>query len=127
VKLSIGANGPAAPGAVWDRYLRPEHWSEWSPQITSVNYPADEIADGGRGTVNGPCGIGLDFVILHVDTEKHCWTWRVKPVGIELVMTHAVLPHDGGTRTTLEIDGPPPIIVGYAPIARIALGRLVRR
>ena len=126
MKISIGATGPADPQVVWDRYVHPDRWSEWSPQITAVNYPADEISDGGRGTVNGPCGIGLDFEILHVDSENRCWTWRVKPVGVELVMTHAVLAQDGGTRTTLEIHGPLPIIVGYAPIARIALGRLVR-
>lgn len=127
MKLSIGATGPADPDVVWNRYLRPENWREWSPQISSVRYPGSEISDGGRGRVNGLCGIGLAFEVLYVDTENRCWTWRVKPVGVDVVMTHAVLATDGGTRTTLEIDGPLPIILGYAPIARIALGRLVRR
>jgi hypothetical protein len=126
MKLVVGAAGSADPGVAWDRYLRPDRWSEWSPQISSVAYPDVEIADGGQGTVQGPCGIGLDFEILNVDVENRCWSWRVRPVGIELIMKHAVFAEGSGCRSTLEINGPLPVIAGYAPIARIALGRLVR-
>jgi hypothetical protein len=126
MRLVVGASGTAAPEVAWDRYLHPERWSEWSPQISAVAYPDTEIADGGRGTVHGACGVALDFQVLHVDVENRCWSWRVRPVGIELIMEHGVVAENSGCRTSLQIDGPLPIIVGYAPIARIALGRLVR-
>jgi hypothetical protein len=31
-----------------------------------------------------------------------------------------------GARTTLTMSGPLPVLLGYAPLARLALGRLVR-
>jgi len=43
-----------------------------------------------------------------------------------LVLHHEVVTQGTGSRTTLDISGPAPIVVGYAPIARIALSRLVR-
>ena len=44
-------------------------------------------------------------------------------------MTHVVLTVTDAAEkatTTLEISGPAPIVLGYLPVARIALGRLVR-
>jgi hypothetical protein len=32
---------------------------------------------------------------------------------------------DGGTTTGLRITGPLPLVTSYAPLARVALGRLV--
>ena len=40
--------------------------------------------------------------------------------------THRVVPEGSGCRTTLEMAGPLPVLLGYAPLARLALGRLVR-
>ena len=126
MKLSIAAGGAADPGVVWDRYVHPDRWSQWSPQIRSVDYPDPTIAGGGRGTVHGPCGVGVAFEILAVDDDKRCWTWRVRVAGITLLLAHAVRRDGSGSKTTLDITGPAPVVVGYAPIARIALGRLVR-
>jgi len=126
VKLTVAASGTAEPDVVWDRYVHPARWSEWSPQIRSVDYPDRTIATGGRGTVNGPCGVGVAFEITAVDGEKRCWAWRVTVAGITLVLGHDVFQQGSGSRTRLDISGPAPVVIGYAPIARIALGRLVR-
>ena len=145
--MTVRANGPAAPAAVWDRYVRPQRWSEWSPQIGSVDYPGEIIAAGGTGVVHGPCGVSVRFEIDDVDHNARQWSWRVKVAGIAMSLGHSVAPAEsesesgadgsatsattqaadgGGTTTTLVIEGPAPIVVGYAPIARIALERLVQ-
>lgn len=139
MRMTVRAAGPAAPDAVWDRYQRPDRWPEWSPQIRSVDYPGEIIAAGGTGVVHGPCGVSVRFEIDEVDQDARRWNWRVKVAGIAMTLGHSVSPQEsgagdsastgtggGGTITTLVIDGPAPVVVGYAPIARIALERLVR-
>ncbi len=130
MKAAVAASGPAAPDVVWDRYIHPGRWHEWSPQILAVDYPDDTLHAGGSGTVHGPCRIAVNFEVLAIDREKRCWTWRVSLAGITLEMAHGVQAvietRPAATRTTLDITGPAPIVLGYLPIARIALGRLVR-
>ena len=123
----IAAVGPASPDVVWDRYIHPERWSGWSPQIRSVDSADSPVRAGSRGRVHGPLGVGVDFEVLDVDHEKRCWEWRVAlPGGIRLTLGHAVQARGSGTRTTLDISGPAPIVLGYAPVAFVALTRLVR-
>jgi len=130
--MTVRADGPADPDVVWDRYVRPGRWPDWSPQIRSVSYPDEKLSAGGRGVVNGPCGLSIDFVVDEVDEINRHWRWRVTRAGIALTLDHSVSADmDGeatgsGTTTALDISGPAPIVLGYAPIARIALGRLVR-
>lgn len=130
MKVTVSASGPADPDAVWDRYIHPARWSEWSPQIRSVEYPDESLSPGGLGTVHGPCGVAVTFEILDVDDEKRCWSWQVKILGIALTLDHDVRARDvngvSGSLTTLDINGPGPLVIGYAPIARLALSRLVR-
>ena len=130
VKVSVSASGPADPDAVWDRYIHPARWPEWSPQIRSVDYPEESLDTGGTGTVHGPCGVAVTFEVLGVNAETRCWTWRVTVLGIQLTLFHDVravtVEGAAGTLTTLDISGPAALVVGYAPIARVALGRLVR-
>jgi hypothetical protein len=43
-----------------------------------------------------------------------------------LRLEHTVEPGPGsGTRTGLVVDGPAPVVMAYAPVARLALHRLV--
>ena len=130
MRLTVAAAGTATPATVWDRYTHPDRWPDWSPQIRSVDCADDVIRAGTTGVVHGPCGAAVNFEVLDVDHETRCWSWRVKAVGIELILGHRVdargRPADSGTRTTLTITGPAPIVVGYLPLARVAMGRLVR-
>jgi hypothetical protein len=130
VRLTIGAVGPAAPDVAWDRYVHPGMWHTWSPQISSVDATDSTLRAGTTGTVHGPLGVRVPFTVLDVDAEHRFWSWRVTAAGISLVLHHAVrLSNEkalGGSATTLVVDGPAPVVLGYAPLARIALGRLVR-
>lgn len=122
----IAVVGPAAPDLVWDRYIHPERWAEWSPQIRGIDSADSPVRTGSRGRVHGACGLGIDFDVLDVDHEKRCWEWRVVLLGgIRLTLGHAVEEWGSGTRTTLDISGPAPIVLGYAPVAYLALTRLV--
>jgi hypothetical protein len=130
VKLTIGATGTAAPEVAWDRYVHPALWPTWSPQITSVDSTDETLRSGTTGTVHGPLGVTVPFTVLEVDAERRSWSWHVTAVGIALTLHHSVrLSNEktlGGSATTLVIDGPAPVVLGYAPLARVALGRLVR-
>ncbi len=130
MKLTIGAVGVASPDVAWGRYVHPDLWHTWSPQISSVDATDSTLQAGTTGTVHGPVGVSVPFTVLDVDHDKRSWSWRVTAFGIELTLQHAVRVCNekilGGSATTLVIDGPAPVAIGYAPLARVALGRLVR-
>ncbi|WP_166533881.1 SRPBCC family protein [Blastococcus xanthinilyticus] len=126
--LTVHATGPAPPDEVWERYAVPARWPEWSPQITGVELPVDRLAAGVSGRVRGPLGLAVPVTVEHVDEAARRWSWRVAVGPLRLSLLHWVSdgPH-GGTTTGLRLSGPAPLVLAYAPPARLALGRLVRR
>lgn len=128
--LRTGASGTASPQVAWERYAQPALWSTWSPQIRAVDFPA-RIAPGVRGVVHGPAGLRADAVVEAVDEERRTWSWSVvltRPAvpGARVHLVHSVSSAPGGCTTSLVLTGPAPVVLGYAPAARWALGRLVR-
>ncbi|GAA3340587.1 hypothetical protein GCM10020358_28780 [Amorphoplanes nipponensis] len=67
LRREITVEGPRATEDVWDRYVRPRRWPEWSPQIRSVDYPGDLLSPGTSGVVHGPAGLPVPFQIIGVD------------------------------------------------------------
>ncbi len=155
MEVTLSASGAAGPELVWERYLRPALWPTWSPQIAGVDSSEAEIRAGTTGTVHALLGVEVSFEVTNVDPGALTWSWRVRlPLGITLRLEHAVhpsrslargsqaaalepglesadgpVPADGGgpgTTTTLRIAGPLPVVLGYAPLAQLALHRLVR-
>lgn len=124
--LEISATGDRPLEEVWARYVRPELWSAWAPQIRSVQCADEVVAAGSRGTVRGPALIRVPFVVESVDLEARRWTWRagVGPLGVR--MEHGVEDTGDGVRAWARIHLPAVVALPYAPIARIALRRLVR-
>ncbi len=121
---TIEATGPARPEQVWDRYVRPAMWPSWSPQIRTVDYPHPELVAGTAGVVRGPCALAVPFRIVELGDDH--WSWRVHPPVVgELTLRHAVTASGDGTRTTLDVDGPAVLVLGYLPLAGLALRRLV--
>ncbi|MFW3171493.1 SRPBCC family protein [Geodermatophilus sp. CPCC 206100] len=125
--LTLHATGPEEPAEVWERYAVPARWPEWAPQITGVEVPVPRLAAGVRGRVRGPVGVPLPFVVDAVDEAARQWAWTVSLGPVRLRLLHWVAEGpDGGSTTGVRIDGPAPLVVGYAPLARLAIGRLVR-
>ncbi len=78
------------------------------------------------GRVFGPLGVHLDFVVDAVDEATREWMWTVRRGPLRLVLTHGVIARGRGCETWLRVDGPLPVVAAYAPLARLALARLVR-
>jgi len=126
MRRGVSVVGDLDPRAVWERYAELSVWKDWSPQIRWVDASADRLAPGLTGTVHGLLGVTADFEVLTVDEARRTWSWRARSGPVELLLHHAVLAHDGGSQATLEISGPGPAVLAYAPVAEVALRRLVR-
>lgn len=124
--LTLRATGAADASTAWERYAVPALWPSWSPQISRVETAAQRIAPGAVGKVIGPLGAGVRFVIDEVDEAARTWTWRVRVGPATLRLFHSVDGHGDGAATILRVQGPMPLVAGYAPLAQLALRRLVR-
>ena len=128
MRRQIHVEGPRPADDVWDRYVRPRRWPEWSPQIRSVDYAGERLAPATSGVVHGPAGLPVRFEIVDVDEAgpvRH-WSWVASAAGVRLALGHTVEPTAAGTRTGLTIEGFAPAVLLYLPAARWALLRLVR-
>ncbi|MGY1724037.1 SRPBCC family protein [Blastococcus sp. SYSU DS0533] len=125
--LTLHATGAAPPAVVWERYAVPTRWPGWAPQITGVELPADRLATGVSGRVRGPLGWAVPFTVEEVDEAARRWSWAVSVGPLRVHLLHWVTAGpDGGTTTGLRLSGPAPLVLAYAPAARVALARLVR-
>ena len=125
--VTVHASGQVEPGEAWARYADTGRWAGWAPQIRRVEASAARIAPGVTGRVYGPVpGVFVDFVVDDVDETARRWTWTVRRGPLTLRLEHGVRARAaGGTTTSLRVDGPMPVVLGYAPIAHLALRRLV--
>jgi hypothetical protein len=124
----LTAEGPAAVGTAWERYAEIARWPSWSPQIVRVDADAGRIARGVSGTVHALGGLRLRFTITDVDVVARRWSWLVRLGPLQLDLHHDVraVP-GGGSATGLAIEGPAALVSAYAPLAWLALRRLVAR
>lgn len=127
MRATITGTGDADPTLVWSRYEHLDLWPTWSPQIQEVIAGTRHIAPGLNGLVVGPLGVRVPFEVVTVDAEAMEWTWHVRFGPVHATLEHVVRPAPGGSATDLVIDGPAFVVVGYRPLAALALGRLVRR
>ncbi len=128
--LSLQAHGAAPAALAWERYADPALWSTWAPQIQRVETDLRRLAAGGTGTVRAGLlphpTLGIRFRVLAVDEADREWAWEAWFGPVRLRLEHGVTAHLTGSSTWLRVHGPLPVILGYAPVARLALGRLVR-
>ncbi|MEU6478029.1 SRPBCC family protein [Streptomyces sp. NPDC047017] len=124
--LTLHAVGPARPEAVWERYACLDQWASWSPQIRAVHADLRHLAPGLGGAVESVAGLRAAFRVGAVDQDRRYWTWRVRLGPLRVTLRHDVRAHPRGSRAGLTLRGPLPVLVAYAPLARLALRRLVR-
>jgi hypothetical protein len=127
--LFLEAAGPARVAESWERYAQPARWPTWAPQVLRVRVDGDRarIHPGMTGEVRSFLPPAAAFVITAVDELSRTWSWRVTLGPLWLTLDHRVDPClDGGTTTWLRLRGPLPVVLAYAPLARLALHRLVR-
>jgi hypothetical protein len=125
--MRLTASGPVAPTTAWERYAVLSAWPTWAGHITSVDADGERLRPGLRGSVSGPLGVAVRFVVTAVDEAARAWSWDVSLGPIGLRLDHDLTERaGGGTTAGLGVEGPAAVVMGYAPVARAALGRLVR-
>lgn len=121
----LRAHGRAEPAVAWERYDLIALWPTWSPQIRWAAAEEPRIAVGVRGTVGVPGGLALPFTVTAVDPLARTWSWVVRLGPVSMTLNHEVHGHARGSGTLLVMEGPDPVLLAYAPIAWVALRRLV--
>lgn len=126
---TLRASGPADPALAWERYADPSRWAGWAPHLTGVDVPVARLRAGTRGRVFA-MGVPVPFQVDAVDEQSRTWAWTVSPrLGpvrlVRLHLEHGVEPEGSGSATWLRMHGPGPVLAAYAPLARLALRRLV--
>jgi hypothetical protein len=128
--LTLHAHGVAPVTLAWERYADPALWSTWAPQIQRVETEMTRLEAGATGSVHaGPLPrptLKVPFTILAVDETALEWSWEVRVGLVRLRLEHGVTAHLTGSSTWLRVHGPLPVVLAYAPVARIALGHLVQ-
>lgn len=127
--LRLSASGPLPVDEVWERYTQPLWWPRWAPHLREVDYPEPVVTPGTTGRVTGVAGVVAIFHIDAVDEAARTWSWSVRAGPLRLSLEHGVEAAASGSGQVsvawLVVRGPWPVVLGYAPIARYSLGRLV--
>jgi hypothetical protein len=127
--MTLHAHGVASVTLAWERYADPALWSTWAPQIQRVETTMQRLEAGGTGTVRAGLlphpTLGVPFEVLAVDEVAMEWEWRARVGPVALRLEHGVTAHLRGSSTWLRVHGPLPVVLGYAPLAKLALKKLV--
>lgn len=126
--VHLNARGRRPAAEVWERYADPALWSSWSPQIRRVALDggARRIGAGVTGRVWSYAPIPVHFRVDAVEETARTWAWTVRLGPVRLHLEHGVEAGALKTLTSLSLSGPTPVVLGYAPLARLALRNLVR-
>jgi hypothetical protein len=123
--LTVRAQGPARAVDAWEAYADPQRWAEWAPQIRRV-VAIGRLRPGLSGQVWSILPAPVSFEVTQVDAKRRRWSWKAALGPVRLRFDHGVDPRDLGCSTWLTMHGPLPLLLIYAPVARLALHRLVR-
>jgi hypothetical protein len=120
--LRLRRRGPASKYEIWARYRDPQRWAGWASCVREVRAPG-ALRPGLEGELVGPLGVTARFDVIEVDEALGRWTWVVSSGPLRVRVEHEVAEGMAG----LVLTGPFPALILYAPLARVALGRLVAR
>ncbi|WP_164382850.1 SRPBCC family protein [Streptomyces sp. OM5714] len=125
--LTFHAVGAASADTAWERYAVIERWPSWSPQIKAVHADGEYLRPGLSGTIESVARIRIPFVVASVDPTRRTWSWRIRFGPARVRLHHEVRTRGHGCETSLTIRGPTLVLAAYAPLAKLAMHRLVRR
>ena len=127
--MRLSARGPLPVNEVWERYTQPVWWPQWAPHLREVQYHEPVVKAGNTGRVTGVGGVVAAFRIETVEEPARTWAWSVRWGPLRVHFEHGVNIASSGSDQVSEawliMTAPWPVILGYAPIARFSLGRLV--
>jgi hypothetical protein len=123
--LTVRATGPATAPTVWEAYADPQRWKDWAPHIQQV-VAVGRLRPGLEGQVGFPILPRVNFSVTDVDAKRRRWSWDAAFGPFQMSFDHGVEIRGAGSGTWLTMHGPLPLLVLYAPLARLALHRLVR-
>ncbi|SDD95746.1 SRPBCC family protein [Auraticoccus monumenti] len=121
---TVAVAGPLPADEAWQRYADLRRWSDWSPQIRSVEASSTALVTGMTGTVRSLGPTALPFTVESVDAAARRWSWRVGIGPATVRMEHAIEARGDGCVATLTVHAPLPLAFGYAQACRPALHRL---
>ena len=110
----------------WSRYENLDLWSTWSPQISEVIAATRRISVRPHRARRRAARDPGAFEVLAVDADGMEWSWHVRLGPVHATLDHVVRPAPGGCATELVIEAPAFAVIGYRPVAALALRRLVR-
>ena len=123
--LTLRASGSRSAEEVWQLYADPQRWRQWSPQIRRVD-AVGLLRPGLEGTVTTYLPVAVHFRVVEVHAADRTWSWDVRLGPIRIGLDHGVRADPtAGSSTWLRLRGPFPVIMAYAPLAQLALRRLV--
>lgn len=124
--VTARARGSAPADVVWARYTEPERWPSWAPHMKRADYPYPRVTPGTFGRVYAYGGFSMPFSIDAVDEQARTWDWSVYLGSLRIELQHGVETKGSRTAAWASIGLPLPLALGYAPVATLALRRLVR-
>ena len=127
MKLTSTFDIAAPPSVVWDITADVEHWNEWTPTITSIEWvEGNSIAVGNRARIKQPGQSAAIWTVDHVEPGR-AFRWSTKNMGARFVGTHLVEPTATGTRATLGIEASGVGAILMYPILAIALRGVLKK
>jgi carbon monoxide dehydrogenase subunit G len=94
----------APPDWVWATVSDIEHWSAWTPTISSIRrLDPGPLALGTRAIVRQPKLLPARWQITELE-EGRSFTWIARGPGILVTARHAIEDAANGSRVTLSLD-----------------------
>ncbi len=122
--LTVRAHGPAGAPDVWEAYADPQRWPEWAPHIRRVD-AIGRLRPGMAGQLWTIAPAPVSFEVTVVDAKRRRWSWQAVLGPVRMSFEHGVDVRGSGSGSWLTMHGPLPVLILYAPFARLALHRLV--
>ena len=129
--LAVARHLDVPAEAVWQALIDVRQWPRWGPSVSGARIDGGSgagghlIGPGSTGRVRTAVGVSLPFEITDYEVTEASgvrrWAWKVAGVAATGHRVEPAGPHS--CRAVIEV---PVWAPAYAPLCRVALGRLGR-